>query len=91
VGSAIASVGPVAGLPGGLVEKMEIKFEHVWFWRTRLPHRKGQRCRVLIRGGMNSALIEFMDASRCVTSRYAVRKLKKTVIDGERRIQAVLG
>lgn len=47
---------------------------HVWFWRTRLPERKGQPCRVLARGAMNSVLVEFADGLRVVTSRYAVRR-----------------
>ena len=47
---------------------------HVWFWRKRLPERRGQSCRVLARGTMNSILVEFKDGYRVVTSRYAVRK-----------------
>lgn len=46
---------------------------HVWFWRSRLPERKGQPCRILARGAMNSVLVEFADGVRVVTSRYAVR------------------
>ena len=46
----------------------------VWFWKSRLPERKGQPCKVLVRGGMNSILVEFEDGQRVVTSRYAVRK-----------------
>lgn len=50
-------------------------FDHYWFWKTRLPDRRGQKCRVITRGGrMNSILVEFEDGLRCVTSRYAVRK-----------------
>lgn len=49
-------------------------FPLVWFWRKRLPERKGQRCRVLVRAcRMNSVLIEFVDGYQVVTSRYAVR------------------
>jgi len=48
--------------------------DHVWWWRARLPERKGQPCRVLARGAMNSVLVEFADGLRVVTSRYAVRK-----------------
>lgn len=48
-------------------------FTYVWYWRTRLPERKGQPCRVLARGSMNSILVEFMDGYKVVTSRYAVR------------------
>lgn len=50
-------------------------FDHIWFWKSRLPHRKGQRCRVLVRGGMNSVMVQFEDFEKVVTSRYAVRKL----------------
>ena len=54
-----------------------IEFDHVWFW---LPHphrpidRKGEPCRVLARGAMNTILVEFEDGYRVTTSRYAVRK-----------------
>lgn len=36
--------------------------------------RKGQRCRVLARGAMNSCLVEFADGYRMVTSRNAIRR-----------------
>ncbi len=49
---------------------------HVWYWRKRLPERKGQTCRILARGGMNSCLVEFEDGFKVITSRYAVRKVK---------------
>jgi len=65
-------------------------FPFVWMWRSRtwqLPDitfkapwfgdgvdRKGMRCRVLTRGGMNSALVEFADGYRVVTSRGGLRK-----------------
>jgi len=48
--------------------------DHVWFWRSRLPDRKGEPCRVLARGRMNSVLVEFGDGTRVVTSRWAVRR-----------------
>jgi hypothetical protein len=42
-----------------------------------LPGRKGELCRVLVRGGRNSCLIEFVrDGFRAVTSRNALRKTK---------------
>lgn len=58
-------------------------YEYVWRWkghgtqrqRTDIQ-RQGQPCRVLIRGGMNSALIEFPDGYRVVTSRSGLRKRK---------------
>ena len=50
--------------------------DHVWFWRRRLPERKGERCAVLVRGGKNSALVQFKDGTKVCTGRYAVRKVK---------------
>jgi hypothetical protein len=56
-------------------------YPHVWHWRQKpgwdrgMPprvfdrDRKGERCRVLARGTMNSALVEFEDGYRTVTSR----------------------
>lgn len=49
---------------------------HVWFWRTRLPDRKGQPCKVLARGKLNSVLVQFEDGWKVVTSRFAIRKIK---------------
>lgn len=54
----------------------EKDFDRLWYWRCRLPERKGQRCRVVSRGKMNSALVEFEDGLRVITSRYAVRKAR---------------
>ncbi|HTU25316.1 MAG TPA: hypothetical protein VMF30_07965 [Pirellulales bacterium] len=51
-------------------------FDHVWYWRVRLPERKDAPCRVVARGAKNSVLVEFTDGQRVVTSRYAVRKAK---------------
>lgn len=48
---------------------------HVWRIKTRLPERKGQLCRVLARGRLNTCLVEFADGTRVVTSRWAVRKI----------------
>jgi hypothetical protein len=42
--------------------------------KTRLPQRKGQRCRVLMRLKMNSCVVEFEDGFRAVTSRNYLRK-----------------
>lgn len=50
-------------------------FTHVWFWKTKLPERKGSRCNVLARGRMNSILVEFEDGFKVITSRNAVRKI----------------
>lgn len=51
--------------------------DYPYYWRvkTRLPERKGQPCRVLVRGAMNSCLVEFEDGFKVVTSRNYVRKI----------------
>lgn len=54
-----------------------IDFPYVWFWRRSTAHdfdRKGDRCRVVARGTMNSALLEFGDGFRVVTSRSGLRR-----------------
>lgn len=45
----------------------------VWFWRSRLPERKGEPCEVVARGRMNSIMVRFADGYTVITSRYAVR------------------
>lgn len=55
-----------------LLGQTENEFDHVWRWNARLPERKGQSCRVLARGRMNSVLVEFVDGARVITSRWAV-------------------
>lgn len=47
-----------------------------YYWRvaTRLPERKGQPCRVLVLGRLNSCLVEFEDGYRVVTSRNYLRR-----------------
>lgn len=55
-------------------------FDHIWFWKAswmRPIDRKGQRCRVLVRGRKNSVLVEFEDGFQVVTSRYAVRQERR--------------
>ena len=47
---------------------------YVWWWRKWLDERKGQPCRVLARGRLNSCLVEFADGFKVVTSRWAVRR-----------------
>jgi hypothetical protein len=60
-------------------------FPYVWAWRQSAHRafdrcRKGERCRVVCRGTMNSALVEFEDGYRVVTSRNGIR-LASTVRD----------
>lgn len=52
-----------------------MKPTHRWRWRKWLPERHGQECRVLAWGRLNSALVEFADGTRVITSRHAVRRL----------------
>lgn len=56
-------------------EPIEKKYNHIWYWTKRLPERKGQKCRVLKRGRMNSVLVEFTDGYKVVASRFAVRRI----------------
>lgn len=49
-------------------------YPYIWRVRTRLPERHGQRCRVIVRGAMNSALVEFVDGFRVITSQNYLRK-----------------
>lgn len=49
---------------------------YYWRVRTRLPERFGERCRVIVRGKMNSCLVEFADGYKVVTSRNYVRKVR---------------
>lgn len=53
-----------------------MKYPYFWRVHTRLPERFGQSCRVLVRGAMNSALVEFKDGYQVVTSRNYLRKRK---------------
>ena len=51
-------------------------FDYVWHWTSHLPERKGNKCRVLAKGYMNSILIEFEDNKKVLTSKYAIRPIK---------------
>lgn len=54
---------------------MSAGLPYIWSWRVKPPgDRKGQRCRVVARGRMNSALVEFEDGYRVVTSRNGLRR-----------------
>lgn len=53
-------------------------YPYYWRVQTRLPARKGEPCRVLVRARrMNSCLVEFMDGYRVVTSRNYIRRRNK--------------
>lgn len=51
-------------------------YPYYWRVRTRLHDRYRQACRVLVRGAMNSALVEFCDGYKVVTSRNYLRRRK---------------
>ena len=50
---------------------------HIWRWKVKLGERFGQRCHVICRGKLNSALVEFEDGFKVVTSKYAVRRIEE--------------
>lgn len=64
-------------------ERAEAQYPYIYSWGPRikgwnLPEfpqldRKGERCRVLARGTMNSALVEFEEGELAVISRNALR------------------
>jgi len=47
---------------------MNKQFTYLWFWKKRLPERKGQECRVLARGRLNTILVEFKDGFKVTTA-----------------------
>jgi hypothetical protein len=47
-----------------------------YLYRWDCQGRKGQSCRVLARGKMNSCLLEFADGYQMVTSRNAIKRNK---------------
>lgn len=52
---------------------------YVFRWdRPALQGYKGKLCRVLVRGKMNSCMIEFLDGKRSIVSRNALRKAKSS-------------
>ena len=59
-----------------------ISYPYAWAWGTcggkypALGLRRGDVCRVLARGSMNSALVEFKDGARFVCSRNGLRRVK---------------
>ena len=63
-------------------------YRYAWGPRFRvagLPvlDRKGQLCRVIVRGAMNSALVEFEDSERAAVSRNALRKVEANGTEGK--------
>ncbi len=73
------------------------RFPYIWSWgqkpgfdRGTPPRvfdrdRKGERCAVLARGRMNSALVAFEDGFQVVTSRNGLRRAPAPTTDEETR------
>ncbi len=56
-----------------------MSYQYIYIWRNN-PKRAtlhGRRCRLLVRGIANSALVEFENEQREVISRNAIRKVKE--------------
>lgn len=68
------SIGTASTAPGPPICLSKIDVTHVYYWNRM--GRKGQLCRVIVRGKMNSCLVEFEDGYLAITSRNAVRKVK---------------
>ena len=52
---------------------MADSYPYVYFWNRM--GRKGQSCRVIARGKMNSCWVEFEDGFGAITSRNALRRI----------------
>ena len=55
-------------------------YRYCWGPRLVIPglpvlSRKGEACRMIARGAMNSALVEFTDGYRAIVSRNALRRI----------------
>jgi len=58
-----------------------VTYRYTWGPRLIIPglpvlSRKGETCRLIARGAMNSALVESEDGYRAIVSRNALRRLK---------------
>jgi hypothetical protein len=59
-----------------MANRVLFKKELPYIYRGRREDRKGQPCRVLVRGNKNRCLVEFADGFRMSTNRNALRKVK---------------
>jgi hypothetical protein len=79
---AIAKALLMTGIGPGIAIAVAAEFPYAYRWAKYLGmavlggDRKGQPCKVLVRGKRNSALIEFPDGLRAVTSRNALRRIR---------------
>lgn len=54
------------------------RWPYIFRWGTVMgmpTGRKGQRCRVLARGKLNSCLLEFEDGSKVISNRNALKRI----------------
>jgi hypothetical protein len=58
----------------GIVKLVEST--HTWHGRKFLPERHGQRCRIAVKGRGRSALVEFADGYRTMTSVALLRRIR---------------
>ena len=49
-------------------------FDHLWRSRSIMTDRVGQKLRILALGTMNTAMVEFEDGHRCVTSQFGYHR-----------------
>lgn len=54
----------------------DVSTVYVYCWKKYNPALFGRRCRVISRGSMNSALVEFEDGFKCIVSRNALRRVR---------------
>lgn len=57
---------------------MSEAYPYVYWWNWE--GRKGQLCRITVRGKRNTILVEFTDGFTMVTSRWAARKIKVNTV-----------
>lgn len=69
---AITKPGWEASGPASLGDNL---MKYIYRWNRQ--GRKGQPCNVLVRGSMNSCLVEFQDGFKMVTSRNAIKLNRK--------------
>lgn len=78
----LVRVGWMCGFVPGIAVLVVAEFPYVYRWAKYLGlpvlggERKGQLCKVLVRGKRNSCLIEFPDGVQAVTSRNALRRAR---------------
>ena len=57
-----------------MIEAGGMTHRYTWGNNEKRAMLKGKKCRMIVRGKMNSALVEFEDGQREVVSRNALRK-----------------